>query len=276
MPSPLIRLAPSNELVMIELQGSLEMDDADPKGGQSLAKIEFYPGREDRPTLLISHHRLEGKIVSLTKPLAVLEKKQRCIPENQSVLKEGGTNQNTFDIPSSPARLDQEGKGTLITFNEEQRDIPSSPTPVHLDSHDLDQVTSPTFSRKRALDRIGGEHKNATASNENRAHKIPSSSPIPMKRVQGSEVDYSSPLPASKRRATETDSNKKWIAGKDKNEVDSDLEKDDWLYRKGQTSTYMEVVCIIRKKLLFSKRPEPVVRLDTEGGEEAKVALGLV
>jgi hypothetical protein len=29
--------------------------------------------------------------------------------------------------------------------------------------------------------------------------------------------------------------------------------------RKRQTSTYYDVVCIVRKKVLFSKRPEPVV-----------------
>ncbi|PWN33490.1 uncharacterized protein FA14DRAFT_104964, partial [Meira miltonrushii] len=200
MPMPLVRLAPSNELVMIELQGSLEIDDADPKGGQALAKIEFHPGREDRPTLLISHHRLEGKIVSLTKPMAVLEKKQRSATNGEAA--------------------------PLISLNGDRGDVPSSPTPIPLDSNDLDQPNSPTISRKRVCNGTDEERQCTSLD-------IPSSSPIPMKRIQGSEVDYSSPLPASKRRATGA----------------------------GQTATYMEVVCIIRKKLLFSKRPEPVVRL---------------
>jgi hypothetical protein len=47
-PPALIKLAPSGELVLIELQGSLEIDDAHPEGGQALGKLEFHPGREVR------------------------------------------------------------------------------------------------------------------------------------------------------------------------------------------------------------------------------------
>lgn len=47
-PPSLVRLAPSGELVLIELQGSLEIDDAHPEGGQALAKLEFHKGREVR------------------------------------------------------------------------------------------------------------------------------------------------------------------------------------------------------------------------------------
>lgn len=267
MPMPLVRLAPSNELVMIELQGSLEIDDADPKGGQALAKIEFHPGREDRPTLLISHHRLEGKIVSLTKPMAVLEKKQRSTTNTEAgVLKDSDVNRKNADIPSSPTRFDKQAPAPLISLNGEEGDAPSSPTPVPLESDHLDQPNSPTFSRKRAA------HNGTIEERKNASLDIPSSSPIPLKRVQGSEVDYSSPLPASKRRATEAGLEKKPTSAQD---TETAIDEDEWLYGKGQTATYMEVVCIIRKKLLFSKRPEPVVRLDTEGGQEAKVALGL-
>lgn len=47
-PPALVKLAPSGELVLIELQGSLEIDDAHPEGGQALGKLEFHPGREVR------------------------------------------------------------------------------------------------------------------------------------------------------------------------------------------------------------------------------------
>ncbi|MCO5585276.1 hypothetical protein L7F22_039209 [Adiantum nelumboides] len=275
MPLPLVRLGPSNELVMIELQGSLEIDDADPKGGQILGKIEFHNGREDRPTLLISHHRLEGKIVSLTKPLAVLEKKQRntsIINQEEGVLKNADLNRKAADIPSSsPTRFDKQTSAPHISLNDKPGDIPSSPTPVPLQLGDLDQPTSPTFSRKRAHN---GAERISTAK-KNESLNIPSSSPIPMKRVQGSEIDYSSPLPASKRRVTESGLDTKYASAQEA-DADANIDEDGWLYGKDQTATYMEVVCIIRKKILFSKRPEPVVRLDTEGGEEAKVALGLV
>lgn len=276
MPNPLVRLAPSNELVMIELQGSLEIDDADSKGGQTLAKIEFHNGREDRPTLLISHHRLEGKIVSLTKPLAVLEKRQRSATNNEgSILKNADMNRRNANIPSSPTRFDKKAAAPLLSLNDDQGDAPSSPPPVSVETYDLDQPTSPTFSRKRAHHGKEEEVKNTLIAKPNSSLDIPpSSSPIPMKRVQGSEVDYSSPLPASKRRATESSLEKNHDSPQQ--ETEANVDEDEWLYGKGQTATYMEVVCIIRKKILFSKRPEPVVRLDTEGGEEAKVALGLV
>lgn len=47
-PPSLVRLAPSGELVLIELQGSLEIDDPHPQGGQALARLEFHKGREVR------------------------------------------------------------------------------------------------------------------------------------------------------------------------------------------------------------------------------------
>lgn len=46
MPSQIVELTSTGELVLVELQGSLEIDDPDPNGGQILGKLEFHPDRE--------------------------------------------------------------------------------------------------------------------------------------------------------------------------------------------------------------------------------------
>jgi hypothetical protein len=47
-PPTIVKLSPSGELVLIELQGSLEIDDAHPEGGQALGKLEFHKSLEVR------------------------------------------------------------------------------------------------------------------------------------------------------------------------------------------------------------------------------------
>lgn len=46
LPPPLARLSPSGELVLVELQGSLEMDGLDEAGGQTIGVLRFPQGRE--------------------------------------------------------------------------------------------------------------------------------------------------------------------------------------------------------------------------------------
>ncbi|KAN0065719.1 hypothetical protein ACQY0O_000849 [Thecaphora frezii] len=94
LPPPLVELATTGELILVELQGSLEFPHpSNPAGGQVLGKFVFEDGREDRPTLLISHHRLEGKFVNLTNPLAVL-KKSHPSPSSHKDNEEEGEDQS--------------------------------------------------------------------------------------------------------------------------------------------------------------------------------------
>ncbi|PWN93089.1 hypothetical protein FA10DRAFT_263790 [Acaromyces ingoldii] len=247
VPPPLVQLAPSGELALIELQGRLEMDDVDASGGQVLAKLEFSAGREDRPTLLISHHRLEGKIVSLPRPLAVLEKKRRVKEDFQEAPLRRGRVQ---DVASSPTpfenRSDPLSRGGAL----ERED----------DDDDAAAPSSPTMTRKRARPNVE-EVSLQTPLKRTRDAEVMSSSPMPPPPMRGSELDFSSPTTSPARRALPTHT--------DKEEEEGDSAK------SRTTKTYFEVVCVIRKKILFTKRPEPVVRLDEEGGEKAKVALGI-
>jgi len=61
----------SDEIVLIELQGTLEVDGD--RAGQMVGKLVVDTATK-KPTLLIGHHLLEGKLVNLPKPLAVLHR----------------------------------------------------------------------------------------------------------------------------------------------------------------------------------------------------------
>ncbi|TFY54759.1 hypothetical protein EVG20_g9578 [Dentipellis fragilis] len=62
----------SSELVLIELQGSLEVEGD--KHGKSVGKLTIPDDDKLKPTLLIGYHLIEGKITNLPKPLAVLHR----------------------------------------------------------------------------------------------------------------------------------------------------------------------------------------------------------
>ncbi|KZT28073.1 hypothetical protein NEOLEDRAFT_1059330 [Neolentinus lepideus HHB14362 ss-1] len=61
----------NSEVVLIELQGTLVVEGD--SFGQHVGKLKLE-GDNAKPTLLIGHHLLEGKIVTLQKPLAVLHR----------------------------------------------------------------------------------------------------------------------------------------------------------------------------------------------------------
>ena len=180
---PLVRLSPTGELVLIELQGTLEMV-GESTGRDTLGTLSFPAGREGQPVLQIAHHRLEGHFVQLRKPLAVLEK--RVFPVDGAPV----------PPPSSPPAL------------------PSSPvSPPH----------SPS---------VAAGHKRARLeppATPERPRAPPTSSPMPERapRFSDGAFDFSSP-------GAET---------------------------RLQTATAYDIVAIVRHKLLFSQRPEPVVRL---------------
>ncbi|CCL99301.1 uncharacterized protein FIBRA_01317 [Fibroporia radiculosa] len=69
--SPQLAQFGGDEMVLIEMQGSLEVEGN--KDGQTVGKLRIDEITK-KPTLLIGHHLLEGKLVNLPKPLAVLHR----------------------------------------------------------------------------------------------------------------------------------------------------------------------------------------------------------
>jgi chromosome transmission fidelity protein 8 len=94
LPAQLTKLG-NDELVLIELQGSLDVEctDSSERDGQMVGTFRLDEGSvsagsntlhcghenfksmsQSKPTLAIGHHLLEGKIVSLPKPLGVIQR----------------------------------------------------------------------------------------------------------------------------------------------------------------------------------------------------------
>lgn len=65
-------IASQKEWAIVELQGDLETRHPVPLGGKFIGDLHFT--HKDAPVLIIGHHILHGKVVTLEKPLAVLTK----------------------------------------------------------------------------------------------------------------------------------------------------------------------------------------------------------
>jgi len=65
---PALATIGANEAVIIELQGSIEIEGE--KLGEFIGNLDVT--NIEKPTLKIAHHLLEGRLVKLQKPLAVL------------------------------------------------------------------------------------------------------------------------------------------------------------------------------------------------------------
>lgn len=72
LPPQLARLG-SDEVVLIELQGFLELE-GEANEGEEVVVGTLSMDNPDRPTLTIGHHLLEGKVANLAKPLGVLSR----------------------------------------------------------------------------------------------------------------------------------------------------------------------------------------------------------
>lgn len=76
MPQIVLRLSDSHGgWGLVELQGQLETRDQVPFDDMHVGDLHFDP--RGIPHLIIGHHLLDGKVVKLEKPLAVLRKKGR-------------------------------------------------------------------------------------------------------------------------------------------------------------------------------------------------------
>ncbi|KAI0312935.1 Ctf8-domain-containing protein [Amylostereum chailletii] len=85
----------SSELVLIELQGDIEVEGN--RRGQTVGKLTVDEDGKGKPTLRIGYHLLEGKVVSLPKPLAVLHRTS-ALPSHNLETEE--TSPTPFQPPS--------------------------------------------------------------------------------------------------------------------------------------------------------------------------------
>ncbi|PWN28140.1 hypothetical protein BDZ90DRAFT_163504 [Jaminaea rosea] len=336
VPRPLLALSPNGELVLIELQGSLEMEDQGGAEGESstIGELIWGEGREDKPTLVLSHHRLEGKLATLSKPLAVIEKRKRVDQEEEDVDREDGRDGGVGEAPKNnghgaagdAASGPLSSSSTTIHASKEEEEARRLPTAAAdddeddalrlsallADSDDEDNrdarikrqrhadPVSPTAERRGKLGgktsirngelgrppasnrsepavRAGaerqGEEQTAMPQTTDPRSSPPlrssSPAPVPAPLHLGSSIDYSSP-PATPQRAApehranddDEDEGDRTITAPPTASVPNGNKAADLTSRARrtrQTATYYDVVCIIRKKVLFSKRPEPLV-----------------
>ncbi|KAE8250862.1 hypothetical protein A4X13_0g4315 [Tilletia indica] len=235
---PIAKLSPSGELVLIELQGALELEGLDAANPQTIGMLTFEGPKQDKPVLLISHHRLYGKFVDLHQPLAILQKHQREPPA--SLDSSPSAKRRWLEQPwTSDVESDGEGEGTLGEEEEGER--------------------------KKRVKRNDGE--------DERESGPPSSSPCRPSSVQKKKID---------RKATEggeEDKDDDLVAEWDDDEDDGDENdggedsKKDGENAGGKRKrsqggrkprVWYDVVSVIRRKILFSQRPEPVVNLGPE------------
>lgn len=83
LPPQLVTLG-HDELFLIELQGTLDVEGSEmaDKDGQLIGTLNTTD--MNKPTLTIGYHLLEGKVVNLTKPLGVLHKQASTPVESVS------------------------------------------------------------------------------------------------------------------------------------------------------------------------------------------------
>lgn len=87
---------------MVELQGELETRDQVPLDGMHIGDLHF--NSKGTPTLIVGHHLLTGKVISLDKPYAVLRKRK------QRVLDDG---EEGMELDSEGMELDSEVKPSV-------------------------------------------------------------------------------------------------------------------------------------------------------------------
>ncbi|KAH7097375.1 Ctf8-domain-containing protein [Auriculariales sp. MPI-PUGE-AT-0066] len=95
LPPQLVKLG-SGEVAIIELQGSLQLGADVPAQGEFVGTLSF--DANDKPMLSIGAHALEGKVVSIPKPLALLKRTRLVDPEDISANPRTDTHYDTVAI----------------------------------------------------------------------------------------------------------------------------------------------------------------------------------
>ncbi|TXT08848.1 hypothetical protein VHUM_02976 [Vanrija humicola] len=217
---PLARIG--GELVVVELQGELTWE-GDRAGGV-VGVLGF--DRPDHPTLHVgAHHLLHGKIATLPKPYAVI---RRVVGTSAGTAVEGDA-------------ADEE--------SDEEREAREKDTPKKARADDEDEDEPPLFADADAY----------TTPSKAHAPLPSSSSPFaPSSAARDYSSDLSSPAPHDA-----------WgfpVTPGDDDEDDEDEEEQRAAERRRkrkreskERTRHYEVVGVVRKKVVFALRPEPLV-----------------
>ncbi|KAJ7024761.1 Ctf8-domain-containing protein [Mycena alexandri] len=98
-----------DELVLIELQGALEVEcnhDSE-RDGRLVGRLCIDEAGK-KPTLMIGHHLLEGKIAQLPKPLAVIQRVSNAGADADAM---------DCDDPEDSQRAETRGTGTVVSWD---------------------------------------------------------------------------------------------------------------------------------------------------------------
>ncbi|KAK9894438.1 hypothetical protein P389DRAFT_96588 [Cystobasidium minutum MCA 4210] len=253
-PPSILRDDKTGELFIIELQGKLEVEqDGDDEleehahAGQKVGKLDM--SMPTRPTLLIGHHRLIGQIVKLNTPLAIL---RHTLPPklptpSSSIPRPPPTSsplQPRIQSASATAMLD----GDIPSSSPlKKRDRSSSPA-------EGDDVADEESNPAKRLQT--GDGPSTTTNGDNLATPLPTR--LAPTQTRNYDVPNSSPFLAPPLSSALTNRTSNSILAPSTPLNVSEL-------KAGKH----EILGILKSKIIFSKRPEPVVKLDEESEEEA-------
>lgn len=130
------------QLMMLELQGNIETS-ATTFEGLELGRLEF----QDRPYLYIANHRIEGKVVNLDKPLAVLRTRNHASSNHDST---------PFTTPRKPLASSVFGSSAKKTPHRPLHLLnSSSPPSSHIQTSSPVPIQDPQEVQREKLAAIG-------------------------------------------------------------------------------------------------------------------------
>jgi len=126
LPPQLAKLG-NDELVLIELQGSLDVEctDNSERDGQIVGAFRLDEG-SSKPTLAIGHHLLEGKIVSLPKPLGVIQRSTS--PSTPHPI--GPDREDDFNLRGAKGALAESSQWNMIAIVKKKVVFSKRPMPI--------------------------------------------------------------------------------------------------------------------------------------------------
>ncbi|KAL7422367.1 hypothetical protein Q5752_003013 [Cryptotrichosporon argae] len=238
LPPPLVQLG--GDIVLVELQGQLECE-GDQAGGV-VGILGF--DRPDKPTLhLGAHHLLHGKIVTLPKPYAVIRRAAVVGGASAARAIEG-------DADAEESDAEREGAEAVTTPKRARAGGAGRGRPGQQRGEEEDEDEAPLFE----------PNEDIFGTPARPAH-VDSSSPFPSSaRDYSSELDPTSPYRLNSGGDDDDDDGAAREVEAQRRLEERKRERREKRKREGGERTrHYEVVAVVRKKVVFALRPEPIV-----------------